>query len=166
MSTWLYNLTAITLIGIGATAVTDLWSVVRSRFGIALPDYGLIGRWVAHMRNGIFFHDSIASAPFVRGEAYIGWTTQYLVGIAFAALLIGICGSAWLQQPRLIPAVIVGIATVAAPFLVMQPAMGLGIAACHASHPVRARIQSILTHTIFGLGLYWSGWLFQTFYFK
>uniref|UniRef100_I1XJX9 Membrane protein n=2 Tax=Methylophaga nitratireducenticrescens TaxID=754476 RepID=I1XJX9_METNJ len=39
----------------------------------------------------------------------------------------------------------------------MQPGMGAGIAASRTQHPASARIQSLITHTIFGLGLYASG---------
>ncbi|MCC6194030.1 MAG: DUF2938 family protein, partial [Burkholderiales bacterium] len=55
------------------------------------------------------------------------------------------------------PAMIVGIASVAAPFLVMQPGMGAGIAASRTPRPAAARVQSLLTHAIFGLGLWAAG---------
>ena len=81
------------LVGIGATAVTDLWAVIRKRlFGVAPPDFGLVGRWLAHMARGRFRHDSIAAAARVRGERPIGWIAHYLIGISFAAVLVGICG--------------------------------------------------------------------------
>ena len=51
------------------------------------------------------------------------------------------------------PALLVGIGTVAAPFLLMQPGMGAGIAASRTRRPGAARMQSLVTHTIFGLGL-------------
>jgi hypothetical protein len=55
------------------------------------------------------------------------------------------------------PAVLVGLGTVAAPFLLMQPGMGAGIAGCRTPRPAVTRIQSLVTHTIFGLGLYAAG---------
>jgi hypothetical protein len=146
------------LTGVGATAVIDLWSIARRHlFGTAMPDYRLVGRWLADMPGGRFCHDSIAAASPRQGERLIGWIAHYLIGIAFAALLPGIWGFTWIQHPTLGPALIVGIGTVAAPFLVMQPAMGVGIAASRAPRPAAARIQSIVTHAIFGLGLYAAG---------
>lgn len=60
-------------IGIGATAVTDLWAIVRKPlFGVSPPNFGLVGRWIAHMTHGHFHHDSIAAASAVRGEHIIG----------------------------------------------------------------------------------------------
>ena len=146
------------LIGLGATMVMDLWAIARKRvFGIAAPNYGLVGRWAGSLPRGRFRHASIAAAPPVRGERLIGWTFHYLTGIAFAAILPGIWGAGWLRQPTLGPALIVGIGTVAAPFLVMQPGMGAGIAAWRTPRPAAARFQSLVTHAIFGLGLYLTG---------
>ena len=153
------------IIGIGATVLMDLWGIARkSLLGIAPPNYGLVGRWIAHMTRGRFRHESIAAASPVRGENIIGWTAHYLIGIAFAALLISIYGAEWVRDPTLVPAIAVGIGTVAAPFLLMQPGMGAGIAASRTPDPAAARLQSLITHAIFGLGLYLTGRLIQLFY--
>jgi len=63
-------------------------------------------------------------------------------------------GTAWFSNPALVPALIVGVVTVLAPFLVMQPAMGAGFAASRTPRPGAARLQSLITHVVFGLGLY------------
>ena len=150
----------IVVIGIGATLVMDAWGLVRRPlFGIAAPDYGLLGRWIAHMRHGRFRHASIAAAAPVRGEKAIGWIAHYLTGIAFAALLVCAFGRSWLDAPTLGPALLIGIGTTAAPFLLMQPAMGAGIAARRTPHPARARLQTLVTHVIFGLGLFATAWV-------
>jgi fatty acid desaturase len=151
MSTLAYVLFA----GVGATAIMDLWSLARRRLLQApLPNYALVGRWIAYMAGGRVLHESIAAASPMHGERAIGWTAHYLIGIAFACLLPVVWGVAWFRTPSLPPALIVGIVTVLAPFLVMQPAMGLGVAASRTPHPGVARLQSLITHTIFGLGLY------------
>ena len=146
------------LIGAGATAATDLWAIARRRLlGVPAPNYGLVGRWLAHMPRGRFRHDSIAAAAPVGGERLVGWTAHYLIGIAFAAILPVVWGPEWIRNPTLGPALAVGIGTVAAPFLVMQPGMGAGIAASRTPRPAAARLQSVLMHAIFGLGLYVAG---------
>jgi len=146
------------LIGAGATAATDLWAIARRRLlGVPAPNYGLVGRWLAHMPRGRFRHDSIAAAAPVGGERLVGWTAHYLIGIAFAAILPVVWGPEWIRNPTLGPALAVGIGTVAAPFLVMQPGMGAGIAASRTPRPAAARLQSVLMHAIFGLGLYAAG---------
>ena len=152
-------LTFAVLTGAGATVVMDLWVIARKRLlGMPPADYGLVGRWVGHMARGRFRHDRIAASPAVKGERLIGWTVHYLTGIAFAAVLLAIWGLDWVSHPTLGPALMVGIATVAAPFLLMQPGMGAGIAASRTPRPNAARLQSIVTHAIFGFGLYAAGW--------
>jgi hypothetical protein len=147
------------LVGAGATAVMDLGSMARKAlFGVPAPKYGLVGRWLAHMRHGQFHHDAIASSPPVRGERLVGWTAHYLIGVAFAALLVVLWGREWMDRPTLAPALLVGIGTVTAPFLLMQPGMGVGIAASRTPRPAAARLQSLLNHATFGLGLYAAGW--------
>ena len=143
------------LIGTGATVAMDAWGIARKRlFGIPNMSYGLVGRWLAHLPRGRLRHDAIAKSPPVRGELAIGWIAHYAIGIAFAALLLAIWGLEWAERPTLAPALAVGIGTVAAPFLILQPGMGAGIAASRTPRPNAARLQSLLTHAVFGLGLF------------
>tara|TARA_R110000772_G_scaffold38354_29_gene90586 strand:+ start:521 stop:1006 length:486 start_codon:yes stop_codon:yes gene_type:complete len=153
------------LLGIGATLITDLWGLLRKYLlGIPAPNYALVGRWFSHMIYGRFHHASIKSASSIHGEAVIGWAAHYLIGIVFAALLIGIWGEAWIQHPTIGPALAVGLGTVLAPFLLMQPGMGSGIAASRTPNPGAARLQSFIMHGVFGLGLYATGRVLSFFY--
>lgn len=146
-------------IGIGATILLDLWILAQKRlFAIPGPNWAMVGRWIGHFPRGRFTHAAIAAAAPVRGERTIGWTAHYLIGIIFAALLLALCGRDWASQPTLLPAVIVGIATVAAPFFLMQPAMGAGIASSKTPNPGGARVRSLVSHTVFGIGLFAAAW--------
>lgn len=146
------------LIGSGATLVMDLWTILRKRwFGVPALDYAMVGRWVLYLLRGQYFHRPIAASPALPGERAVGWIAHYLTGIAFAAVLLGLWHG-WAGQPTLAPALIVGLASVAAPFLIMQPAMGAGIAARRTPRPAVARFHSLVTHGIFGAGLYVAGW--------
>src|SRR5690348_5878718 len=145
------------LIGTAATAFVDLWSLARRRIlGVPLPDYGLVGRWIAWMPRGRFVHRPISGTKSVRGDRVIGWLAHYSIGIGFAATLIAMRGGEWIANPTLLRALAFGVATVAAPFLLMQPGMGAGIAASRTPRPAAARIQSLITHFAFGAGLYAS----------
>lgn len=143
------------LIGAGATATMDLWSMLRKQwFGVPMPDYGMVGRWLTYLPRGRFRHEPIAATPPVRGEAAVGWIAHYLIGAVFAALLLLVAGLEWLRQPTLAPALLAGIGTVVAPYFILQPGMGLGIAARRARNPAMARLHSLVTHAVFGMGLY------------
>ncbi len=145
----------ILLIGIGATAVQDIWSEALKRLlGVMPLNWAMVGRWIGHFPRGRFAHASIAGAAPIPGERTLGWLVHYAIGIAFAALLLGLAGLDWARQPSPLPAVLVGLVTVLAPFLIMQPAFGMGVAASRTPNPGLARLRSLLTHTVFGIGLY------------
>ncbi len=151
MNTLLFAL----FIGIGATALMDMWGLARKPLlGVASPNYRLVGRWIAHMTHGQFRHDAISQSVPVRGETLIGWLAHYLIGIGFAVVLVAIWGTDWLKNPTLAPALIIGIGTVIAPLFIMQPGMGAGIAASRTPNPNSARLHSLIMHSVFGLGLY------------
>jgi hypothetical protein len=152
-------LVSVIAIGAGATAFLDLSSLARKwLLRTPLTDYGLVGRWLLHMTHGRFRHASIAAAPPIRGERQVGWVAHYLTGIAFAAILLAIWGVGWTRHPTILPALIVGIGSVVAPFLLMQPGMGAGIAASRTPNPGAARLRSLTAHVIFAFGLYAAGW--------
>lgn len=146
----------IALIGFGATAVMDLWLALLKRLGVATQGFGLIGRWVGHLLRGRLTHTAIAKAQPIRGELAWGWLTHYAVGAAFAALLAVVAGRAWMLSPTLLPALAVGVLTVAAPLLLMQPAMGAGFFASKTATPIKSCVRSLANHSVFGLGLYLS----------
>ena len=149
------DMLSLVLTGVGATMFMDVWGVLRKPLlGVPPPDYGMVGRWIGHMAHGTFRHDRIAAAPPIAGERVLGWSTHYIIGVAFAAGLIYIVGFEWLRHPTLAPALVFGIGTVVAPFFLMQPGMGAGIAASRAPHPGSARLQSLITHAVFGVGLW------------
>jgi hypothetical protein len=146
-------------IGVGATLVMDLWIFLRKRlFGIPALDYALVGRWFAYLPRGKFHHAPIAASPPVPGERVVGLLAHHVSGVVFAGLLLAVFGVDWTRQPTVGPALIVGIGSVAAPFLLMQPGMGMGIAARLAPRPALARLNSLVTHAVFGIGLYAAGW--------
>jgi hypothetical protein len=146
------------LIGVGATVLMDLWNLALKRgVGIASLDSALLGRWLLHMPEGTFRHSDIRSASPKLHERAAGWIAHYSIGISLALAFVLLAGNSWLEHPTLLPAMAFGLATVAFPMLAMQPALGLGIASSRAPAPNRARLKSVVTHAVFGLGLYVSG---------
>jgi hypothetical protein len=157
--TSLQDFARIAVIGIGATAVMDVWVLLLKRMGVQTLDFRFIGRWVGHLFHGQLVHAAIRQSPRIPGETAWGWLTHYAVGIAFAGLLVFVQdmqGIAWTQGPSLLPAIAVGMSTVLAPLFVMQPAMGSGFAASKTPTPLKNCLRSLANHTVFGLGLYAS----------
>jgi hypothetical protein len=143
------------LIGIGGALLMDVWSFgLRRAFSIPTLDYALLGRWIGHFPRGRFRHARIAYAQPVAGERLLGWTAHYLIGIAFAWLLLALWGLDWVRMPTIWPALIVGLGTIVAPWFIMQPAMGAGIAASRTPDPRAARLRNLGTHLVYGVGLF------------
>ena len=141
--------------GLGATLVMDLWNLFLKRaFGIPSLDFCLLGRWLRHMPAGTFRHASIAKAPRMPAECAVGWLAHYSIGGVFALLFVALVSADWLARPSLLPALLYGIATVVFPFFILQPSLGLGIAGSRTPNPTQARLKSLATHTVFGVGLY------------
>ena len=142
-------------IGIGATIVMDLWNLFLKRaFSIQSLNLCLLGRWLRHMPGGTFRHPSITAAPQKPFECRVGWIAHYTIGVVFALVFVVFAPGDWLARPTLLPAVLYGIATVVFPFFILQPSLGLGIAASKTPKPMQARLKSLATHTVFGIGLY------------
>jgi hypothetical protein len=56
----------------------------------------------------------------------------------------------WVRHPTVAPALIIGVGTIVAPFFLMQPGMGAGVAASKTPRPNVARLRSLITHAIYG----------------
>ncbi|GAA1340512.1 DUF2938 domain-containing protein [Saccharothrix algeriensis] len=157
MSRLLSMLARSVAIGVGATAVMDLGGeVVRKLTGVEPLDYRLLGRWIGHMREGKLKHDNIRTAEPVPHEREIGWVAHYSIGTAFAGALVA-THPTWSRHPTLVPAMIAGLATTAAPWFIMQPAFGMGVAASKTPDPTVARLRSVRAHAFYGVGLYLAG---------
>jgi hypothetical protein len=142
-------------IGLGASLVMDLWNLfLRRAFGIPSLNYCLLGRWLRHMPGGTVMHANIAAAPAKSFECPVGWIAHYTIGVVFALVFVALASDDWLTRPTVLPALLYGIGTVVFPFFIMQPSLGLGIAASRTPKPMHARLKSLATHAVFGVGLY------------
>ncbi|MGB0870228.1 MAG: DUF2938 domain-containing protein [Flavobacteriales bacterium] len=146
-------------IGTGATLFMDFYALILKFFNVKTLDYRFVGRWIGHFPKGKFFHNKIFESPAVNNETLLGWVAHYLIGITFAFVLVFVFGKKWIESPTLTPALMIGIITIVGPFLLMQPAFGFGIAGSNFPDPNKARLMSLITHSIFGIGLYISALL-------
>jgi hypothetical protein len=54
-----------------------------------------------------------------------------------------------------------GVITVLAPWLLLQPALGAGIASSKTPRPLFNALKSLVTHTVFGVGLFLAAYATQ-----
>ena len=144
------------LIGVGATVVLDIWLLALRSLGVPTLSFALLGRWFGHLLRGRVAHAAITKAQPIHRELALGWFAHYATGIAFAAMLVGLQGPDWARQPALAPALGFGLLTVLAPLLLLQPAMGAGLASRRTATPMKNVLRSLANHAVFGLGLYLS----------
>jgi hypothetical protein len=149
-------------IGIGATALMDLWAIILNRIlGLSLPNWGLVGRWVWHVGKGQVFHDDIGQASPYANELVLGWAFHYLVGVLYGIILVLVAGSNWLSVPTFLPAFVLGIVTVGAGWFLLAPGMGAGWAVSKLPNPTRVRALNLAAHTVFAFGLYGTALLIR-----
>ena len=63
------------------------------------------------------------------------------------------------RQATALPALLLGVVSVAAPLLLMQPGFGMGLAASRMANPWQVRLRALVTHLVFGLGVYMVSWV-------
>jgi hypothetical protein len=143
--------------GIGATLLTDIWNkLLKWILNIQSLNFCLLGRWIMYMPYGIFRHQHIRTTPPKSYECLMGWLAHYSIGIGLAVFFMLLVSVAWLNQPTLLPALVYGIGTVVFPLFILQPALGLGPASSKVSNPAQARMKSVMTHIVFGVGIWLS----------
>src|SRR5580765_3225171 len=87
------------VVGVGATLFMDLGALfLKHVFGIAAANYCLVERWFLQMPDGTFMHASIAAAPDKRFECPVGWTAHYVIGTAYALVLVALVSGSWLAR--------------------------------------------------------------------
>ena len=149
-------------IGIGATALLDLWALFLNRvFGIPLANWAMVGRWFAYLPRGRFVHDTIADTPPVSNELALGWIMHYLIGALFAGIVLLLWGLDWARNPTLLPALIVGVVTVGCGWFILQPGMGFGLAASKRPNANQIRLIGLINHVVFGLSLWLAALLMR-----
>lgn len=150
------------IIGIGATAILDLWIAAGSRFlGIPGPDWAMVGRWFGHMPSGRFIQEDIVQTSPIRGELVLGWIVHYATGVVYGLILVILWGDEWLRQPTILPPLILLWAFLIAPYFMMMPGMGEGIAASKTQKPNFERLKSVVGHSVFGSGMYLTALLIK-----
>lgn len=143
----------ILIVAVAANVITDLYELALERFLGKTRDWHLVGRWGANLLKGKLFLNSADETRAVSGELVLGWVIHYIVAVAYVAiylLSLRICGA----SPSLESAVAFGVITVAAPWFILMPCLGVGAFAKNAARPNFVRGASLSVHVVFGVGIY------------
>lgn len=141
--------------GVFATVVLDIWQrVLHVATGIPPTNWGMVGRWFGHMPRGRFVHEAIDEAEPVTGEAAIGWTMHYLIGVIYGVIYVGLFVLVLSGAPTLLNGFLFGMASVVVPWFLMQPALGLGTMGSKTPNPNIPRYTALAAHCIYGVALY------------
>ncbi|MGQ3211713.1 MAG: DUF2938 domain-containing protein [Shinella sp.] len=150
------------VVGFGATVLMDVWAIILWKaFGQARPNWAAVGRWFWHLKNGVIFHDDIGKAQPYAHELALGWVSHYAVGILYGVVLALIVGEGWFATPTFLPAWILGIVTVGAGWFLLQPGLGIGVAASKLPNANKVRLLNLVSHTVFALGLFGTALLMR-----
>lgn len=146
-------------IGLVATVLVDVWAwILAYLFKLPTTNWAMVGRWVGHMPDSQFVHQSIADTLPVAGELIIGkalhYTTGLIYGVGYMLLVVEVLN----QTPTLVTTMVYSLVLLIAPWFIMQPGLGLGMFANQAPKPWLIRGLSASVHIIFGIGLY-VGWI-------
>ncbi len=141
--------------GLIATAVLDMWQLALSALlGAPSTNWALVGRWFSNLRTGTLVHENIGLVAPAPHEGAVGWIAHYTVGVVYAAIYLAMMRFGVGTGPTLVSALAFGAVTVAAPWFVLQPGMGMGVFAAKAPKPWAVRGRSLISHIVFGAGLY------------
>jgi len=147
------------LMGIFATLGTDVWAaIVKHVLRLPTANWAMVGRWFAYIPRGIFVHRPVSESAAVPGELAIGWAAHYIVGILYGVSYLVMVGVLFSSKPTLTTALAFGLATLVAPWFIMQPGMGAGFLASRMPRPGLTRLISVSMHAAFGVSLY-VAWL-------
>lgn len=143
------------VIGLFATFSMDLWGLaLQFTLHIPHPTYAPIGRLISDIFNlhNYFANTSSKHALFIQER--LGWYAHIAMGLFYAALFMIIKFKVLNAKPRFLSCLFFAWVMIFVPFLIEQPALGLGFAASHMTHPDIKRFMTLSYHTVFGIGLF------------
>lgn len=144
------------VVGIGSTLLLDLWGLLLFKLkGMTPTNWGSVGRWLLGLLKGRWIATQQDNQPPSRLETISGWTFHYVVGFAYAVILVFGWGTPFTQSPTLLPILLVGIVLSSlAGLMLFMPAMGAGFCGKNIPNRGNAILMMLIAHTIFALGQY------------
>lgn len=140
--------------GVVATLFLDIWQQILKRLsGLPASNWALVGRWFAGAARGHFFRGPVAQLPPAPNELAIGWIGHYATGVVYGLVYLLFLRRCLGIEPSLLNGLAFGVGSVVVPWFFFMPAMGAGVLGKNTPRPLVACLQSLASHTAFGLGL-------------
>ena len=127
--------------------------IVEKILEIPPTNWGLVGRWLIGIPRGMLVLNSDASPCMV--EKVVGWFFHYMIGIAYAVLLLFYAGQEFIESPTLLPIFVIGLClSTLAGLVILMPGLGAGLFGRNLPNQGFMIIYLIVAHLIFSAGQY------------
>jgi len=136
----------------GATAADVGRTLYQWATGFPPVNWSVTGRWFLMMLQGQPYVPGIGTAPSLPHELIAGHAAYYTISVAFAGVYLMVL-KLTKREPGLLNGLAFGLVTMAFPFLVQMPLMGMGVFASATAMPVLIIGRTLVHHSSFGLGL-------------
>ena len=150
------------IVGVAATVTMDVLGSIARRVGFAAGAKGQwVGRWYLGIARGQFVHSDIAAAPELAGEKRAALVGHYVIGIVLAVVYVVGASLLGVSPGGFLVAIGYGLATCVFPWFLVLPSLGFGAFGLKGPKELRLFTSSVLNHSFYGLGLWWSAKLLQ-----
>jgi len=136
----------------GATAADIGRTIYQWATGFPPVNWSVTGRWFLMVLQGQPYVPDVGTAPSLPHELIAGHAAYYTISVAFAAAYLTLL-KATKREPSLWSGLVFGWVTMAFPFLVQMPLMGMGVLASATSMQGLIIGRTLVHHSSFGLGL-------------
>ena len=136
----------------GATAADIGRTVYQWVTGFPAVNWSLTGRWFLMVLQGQPYVANVGAAPSLPNELMAGHAAYYTISVIFAGVYLLLL-KVMKREPSLWNGLVFGWVTMAFPFLVQMPLMGMGVLANATATPLLIIGRTLVHHSSFGLGL-------------
>ena len=136
----------------GATAADLGRTIYQAVTGFPPVNWSVTGRWFLMVLQGQPYVANVGMAPALPHELIAGHAAYYTISVIFAAVYLLLL-KLLKRQPSLWSGLLFGWVTMAFPFLVQMPLMGMGVLASATATPWLIIGRTLVHHSCFGLGL-------------
>ncbi|RQW62771.1 DUF2938 family protein [Vibrio viridaestus] len=147
-------------VGIGSTLVLDVWvMLVQKVTGIPPTNWSVVGRWLKGLPKGSLVLGDASNLN--QSDKVIGWIFHYIIGIAYAVLLILYAGTGFIDNPQWEAVIVIGlVVSTLAGLLILMPGLGAGVLGRKLPNQMLMILYLIIAHAVFAVGQY----VFSAFY--